>query len=322
MGGAMKYENKCLSITLLALALGVAAPSITSAEPIEVGVAWAGKSSMAERVFKGFKQRLKILNVDADIELKGALPTIEALDATVKEFEADNKDGLVILRSNGSAYLGKNPPNIPTFIGGGNKPSELGSVKNMDAPEGNVTGVTYFLPLEIPLEAYLAFTPKVKSFLLINQTNYSSSPIDWNGTKAACGPLELKCENATISSREELVELIKDKKDQYDAFILGNQVEAYGNADAVIGLVGNKPVYSYAAKGVDLGALGGVIADDEKLGAMMADSLVDVLVNGKAISKTPIKTDPEPTIMVNETTMKKLGLRIPTEILSVAEIVQ
>jgi len=68
--------------------------------------------------------------------------------------------------------------------------------------------------------------------------------------------------------------------------------------------------------------LGGVIADDEKLGAMMADSLVDVLVNGKAISKTPIKTDPEPTIMVNETTMKKLGLRIPTEILSVAEIVQ
>ena len=318
----MRNGSKFLFCSVLALALNLSIPTISAAETVNIGVAWAGKSSMAERVLNGFKQRLKALNVDADIELKGALPSIEALDATVKEFEAENKDGLVILRSNGSAYLGKNPPNIPTFIGGGNKPSELGSVKNMDAPEGNVTGVTYFLPLEIPLEAYLAFTPDVKSFLLINQTNYSSSPIDWNGTKAACEPLELKCENATISSREELIDLVKDKKGQYDAFILGNQAEAYGNADAVIDLVGNKPVYSYAAKGVDLGALGGVIADDEKLGAMMADSLVDVLINGKAISKTPIKTDPEPTIMVNETTMKKLGLRIPTEILSVAEIVQ
>lgn len=318
----MNNRKKILSIASFALALSITTSSAFASDTVNIGVAWAGKSSMAERVFAGFKRRLTVLAVDVDIELKGALASLDELDATVKKFESDNKDGMVILRSNGSAYLGDNPPNIPTFIGGGNKPSELGSVKNMDAPEGQVTGVTYFLPLEIPLEAYLAMTPDAKSFLLINQTNYASSPIDWNGTKSACKPLELKCDNETISSREELIELIKDKKGQYDAFILGNQSEVYGNADAVIDLVGKKPVYSYAAKGIDLGALGGVIADDDKLGAMMADSLVDVLVKGKAISNTPIKTDPEPTIMVNETTMKKLGLRIPTEILSVAEIVQ
>jgi putative ABC transport system substrate-binding protein len=43
---------------------------------------------------------------------------------------------MVILRSNGAKWLGENLPSVPTFIGGCNNPVQLGSLKNMQAPEG------------------------------------------------------------------------------------------------------------------------------------------------------------------------------------------
>jgi putative ABC transport system substrate-binding protein len=55
--------------------------------------------------------------------------------------------------------------------------------------------------------------------------------------------------------------------------------------------------------------------DEAKLGAMLAQSVVDVLVNRKPISSIPVKIDPDPTICINEGMMKSLGLKFPDAIL-------
>ncbi len=309
----MKYLVLCVVFFLLLAG--------AKASEYNVGVVWAGKSSMSERVLYGFEYRLKELKVDVDLDVQSSLKDIDTLDRTVKAFEAEGKDALVVLRSNGSAYLGANPPSIPTFIGGGNLPSELGSVKNMDAPEGNVTGVTYYLPIEVPLESYLAITPKVKSFLLINQKGYPSSAIDWKGTEKTCKALNLKCANGLISSREELVELVKDRISEFDAVILGNQALAFENVDAILEHVNNKPIYSYAAEGVKRGALGGVVADDVKLGSMLADSFFEVIINNKPIKTVPVKMDDKPAIILNAKAIDNLKLEISPLLLNFSKFV-
>ena len=69
-------------------------------------------------------------------------------------------------------------------------------------------------------------------------------------------------------------------------------------------------------------ALCGVVADDVKLGGMLAESVVDVLVKGKAIKDVPVKTDPKPRLVINIATAKRLGLEISFEILETAKIIE
>jgi putative ABC transport system substrate-binding protein len=73
---------------------------------------------------------------------------------------------------------------------------------------------------------------------------------------------------------------------------------------------------------VKSGAVAGVAADDFKLGGMLAESVVDVVVKGKPVSQVPVKIDPDPRISVNESIMRTLGLTFPDTIMKKAEIVK
>ena len=68
--------------------------------------------------------------------------------------------------------------------------------------------------------------------------------------------------------------------------------------------------------------MAGVAADDVKLGELLAESVVDVLIKRKPISQVPVKMDVDPKISVNESMMKRLDLKFPEQILKKAEIVR
>lgn len=309
---------KKLSCILLS---GIALISLNNlAYATEIGVAWLGKSSMADRVLAGVQETLTDKFPDAKLEIKSALDTKEELDAAVKGFET-SKDGIIVLRSNGSAYLSGYQPSVPTFIGGGNNPVALGVMKNANAPEGNITGVTYAIPLEDPLASFMAIGG-VSSFLLLSQANYASSPMDWAATKTGCDALGITCEQALVGSVEELSDVVSANKDKYDAFILGNQSLIFSNAKAATAAAGQKPVFSYAEKGVEEGALAGIVADDNKLGRMLGDSIVSVLGEKKSISEVPVKVDEAPRVIINFTTVASLGIDVPGDFLNIAEIIE
>lgn len=308
-----------------AAALAFAAMAASTAGALtapSVGVAWYGKSGMAKAVLGGVEERLQEIAPNVRLEVRGELANATALDAVANEFQSNGKDGMIVLRSGGSSYLAKNPPSIPTFVGGANHPVMLGAVDSLDTPGGNVTGVTYYIPLEGPLESFMTLAPHVQSFLLVSQTDYPSSPIDGKGTMEACAALGIQCKQVFATGEDEVVSVIKQHIGSFDAVILGNQAAVFGHAAAALDAAGGKPVFSYAEKGVVGGALGGVIADDHKLGRMLADSIVDIVVNGKAVSEVGIKMDPEPLLVINMATAARLGLEPPIELLSAAKLVE
>jgi putative ABC transport system substrate-binding protein len=47
-----------------------------------------------------------------------------------------------------------------------------------------------------------------------------------------------------------------------------------------------------------------------------------VLIDGKAISDVPVKTDPKPVFYLNGKTAEKLGMEIPYHILEAATIIE
>lgn len=295
--------------------------SSANAKTVEIGVAWAGKSGMAQRVLAGLEEGLKELGVDANIEYKKELGSIDELASTVAQWQKA-KQGMVLLRSNAAKWLAANPPTIPTFIGACNHPTELGAVKNLEAPEGNITGVTYFLPVASQFAVFKAIFPELNSVLLLLEKGHPSALIDQAGTRSVCEKLGIEYHEAFASTTDEAIAAVEKYKGKVTVVIIGNQSLNIDNAKNIVTAAGSTPVLSYSSKPAQVGALGGFVADDNRLGRMLAESLADVLVHGKAIKSIPVKVDPKPKFYVNVGTAQRLGIEIPFEILESATVIE
>ena len=313
----MKRSVLC-AVSALVLCLFVAVSA--NAKTVEVGLAWAGKSGMANRVLAGFEEGLKELGVSANIEYKKNLDSVDNLAQVAARWQKE-KQGMILLRSNAAKWLAKNPPSVPTFIGGCNNPSELGAVKDLSAPEGNITGVTYFLPVATQFEVFQAILPQMKSVLLVLEKGHPSAIIDQEGTRSICKKLGLAYHEAFVSSSDEVASALEKFNGEIDAVIIGNQAVVIDSAENIVQAAGSTPVLSYSSKPVKVGALGGFVADDHRLGKMLAESFADVMFNGKAVKDVSVKVDPKPQFYVNAGTAQKLGVEIPFSILETATVI-
>jgi putative ABC transport system substrate-binding protein len=309
------YSAACGVAALLAAS--VAQPALAT----DLGIAWMGESGMTNRVMTGFQERMAEIAPDVNLDIRPELTSEEELEAAVADFEA-NMDGMVILRSTGSEYLAANPPSIPTFIGGGNHPPTLGVLQNMDAPEGNVTGVTYFIPHEVPLQSYMALLPSVDSIMLLVQEGHPGGPVDEEGVLEACGSLGIACDVTYVASSDELAAAVSENADAYSAFLLGNTRLTMDDAAVAVEAAGDVPVFAFNAGPVEQGALAGYVADDHKLGRMLADAVVEVLIEGTPIADVAVGTDESPLLYVNMSTAQRLGIEIPFQMLSTATIIE
>lgn len=290
-------------------------------EGLSIGVTWMGDSGMAFRIVEGMTLGLKDLAPSIDVELQEALPSVEELDLLVARFH-EEKDAMVILRSNGTVYLSQNPPSLPTFIGATADPSVLGAIQNLASPEGNITGVTYDLPAQIQWEIFTALLPNLDSVLLLGEEGHPSFAIEQAQTKEICQELGIEYREVVLSSPDEVIAAVTSQAGEVSAIIIGNQALNIDIAEDIVAAAGDTPVISYSNRPVLVGALGGFVADDIKLGYMLAESIVDVLINGKSISEVPVKVDPEPTFFINVTTAERLEVQIPFALLSTATIIE
>jgi putative tryptophan/tyrosine transport system substrate-binding protein len=309
--------KKLFVAVLSALAL----VSAQSASATDIGVTWQGKSGMAKRILAGFQERMGEIAADVKLEVVPEQADAASLKAVVDRFQSE-KQGMLVLRSSGSKYFANNPPSIPGFVGGTNHPATLGAMKNMDAPEGNVTGVTYFIPHVIMIESFMALYPDLTSALLVLEKGHPGAPLDEKGVMAACEELVIDCTVAYVDGAEGVAVAIKNVAASVSAVLLGNQAAIFDNADKYVSAAGKIPMFAFSKSAVTKGALAGFSANDHKLGRMLADSVVDVVVKGKAIKDTPVKTDPEPVFHINTTVAATIGIEVPFQMKESANLIK
>jgi len=311
--------NAIKSVSMIIVLGLVLSGTIATAAPLKLGITWSGESGTATKVEKAFREKITELVPDVEIELQ-KVSGLEALSKVIARFEQE-KDGMVVLRSEGAQWLRDHPPAIPTFIGGVNHPGMIGVVKNIEAPEGNITGVTYYVPLEKQFEIFQALLPNLDSVLLLLYEGHVSTPLDRTATQAICKQLGITYYEKVCATEAESIAAVEAYRDKVSAVIIGaNLLNDY--AENIVKTAGNTPVFSFLAIAVNAGALGGFAADETAMGHLLAESVVEVLVKGKAIKEVPIKMDPNPKFLLNIKTAERLGIQIPYNILQAATIVE
>lgn len=287
-----------------------------------IGVMWFAKSAMADLVLQGMQEQLNAKAPGIKIEILKDQADAAALAPTYEKWQKE-KNAIVYLRSAGATYMMKNPPAIPGFIGASNDPKSLGVIKNPQAPEGNITGVTYSLAAIQHLKLYKNVLPELKSVGLLCEQGHPAGEVERPDTQAACKELGLAYHETVVTSKDELEAKVAELAGKVDLLIISNMKLIMDNSEIVSKAAGKTPVASYAeAPLTRKQALIGLVPNDIKLGRMLADSIIEVVVQGKAISSVPVKTDPEPRIMLCPEKMDAWNVNVPSRIVKMAELVK
>lgn len=284
------------SAILVLVGLAFTAPAADK----QVGVLWFEKSGMADKVLRGFAQRLSAAP-GLVLEVKMALKTEEEAGKVYAEF-LQTKDAVVFLRSHGAKYMLAHPPTKPAFIGAANNPVELGVIKDPAKPEGNITGVTYYLPVAQQFTLYRQLWPKLAKVGLVLMKGHASTPIESAETAAAAKALGIAVAEVQPADKAELAAQVKKlvEEDKVELLVLGNQNLVFDNGPLIAQVAGKTPIMSLSEKPITAkAAIGGLVANDEKLGALLAESVIAVLVQNKPITEVPVKTDPSPRLILN-----------------------
>ena len=245
-----------IMIVLVGLLSLLASTRISEAK--EIAVIWDTKSAMVSNVVMGFLPAVRQLAPDLKVTLYRELKDMEEAKRVFHECES-KVDGIVFLRSSGAEYLGKVTPKVPCFIGACNNPQELGVIKNLNAPEGVVTGVTYFIPYEKRFDIIRNLFQNVKSVALLVERGHPSGPIEQAGTSAECKRRGISYKEVVASDLKELLGGTKDIG-PVDLVILTNTRLVMDNATSLLTITNatKPPIFSYADKPVKSGAVAGI----------------------------------------------------------------
>jgi putative ABC transport system substrate-binding protein len=311
-------KNKLSFVAGALLALGLSGQAMAQAK-IEVGVTWAGKSGATTRLYTSMKDRLQEIAPQISLEYVGEQADIAKVEETIKKFDT-SKAATVALRDSAATLLAKLKTTNPAFVGGTNNPMFYGTIKNLQAPEGNVTGVTYFIPKDIIIRSFISLMPEADSLSFIGDSKHSSYQVDKEGSEEACTQLKLRCTFHAVTTADEAKDIAARNPAGAKAFVLMNHGLLIDNTKVVVASAGKIPTFAFGDASVKDGAVAGLVADVSKLGVMLADSINDVLVKKKPISAVPVGLDNQPLLVINMSSVTQLGLSIPLDILATANI--
>ncbi len=314
-----------LFLTMIAVVLVAFVAGVVECAAAEktVGLMWTTKSGIAKRTAVAFLETMREIAPDVKVIERSQLSAGVDAEAVFRELEGST-DGVVFLRSAGAQFLAKANAKVPCFVGACNSPQELGAIRNLDAPEGNITGVTYFVPYVQRFEAIRSLFPGTKRLALVVEKGHPVTPLEQKGTQEECRRLGIEYSEVLVSSAKELAPEMEKVADKVDLFVAGATRLAIDNITVQVSVANRykRPIFSYADGRTKLGATAELAADDAKLGRMLAESVVEVVVKGKPVKAVPVRMDPQPELVINETMVKTLGLEIPEEVLKKARVVK
>lgn len=258
------------------------------------------------------RERMKDIEVD---QYSG----LGEVSLSVKLLQAIDAKGynLVISRTSDALIIAQHTLlNTPTLYTNVNNPLLLG-FKTLGPPGGNISGVTYYIPIEKHLRIYKAIFPSLKKPGFIFDKHNKSSKVEVPETRDACAALGLKYDMEFVDNREELPMAAKNLIDRgVDAIIAASSDTIYGNIQTFLEETNRNgiPVLSFYKMGVSKGAVAALSGDYFR----MADELLlpmayKVLEDKVSPGTMPVAFLEKNSLFVNRYQAKLFKIIIPLE---------
>ncbi len=205
-------------------------------------------------------------------------------------------------------------------------PKEAGIVENMDSTGGNVSGISHSSSLELQIKSALQIKKFTKIGYFFNPREENSKitleQLDSIGKNYKFEVVIFRCapnSEMLLNYLQKLVETPSTVDAVYlplDSYII-SKASVLGEKLKIAKIMSIGAQKDY----IDNGALLGLIPDYYQLGTVAA-GIIDRHRKGEKLENIPVHTVRKPTLFINETTRKALGISISIELLKKATIIR
>lgn len=277
-------------------------------DEIERGI----EDGLADAGYEGSNVKLTLLNAEAD---QSKIQTMS------KKLVNDGNDIVIGIATPAAQGLASATADIPVVMGAISDPVGAKLVKNLDQPEGNVTGLSNHVPLAQTVELIEMVTPDAKTIGVLYASSEDNSVSQVKEFTQYAEKSGLKVVEYAVPSTNEITTTMSVMTGKVDAIFVP-QDNTIASAFPTVVTAANAakiPIYSSVDTMVKQGSIASVAQSQYDLGLETAKIAVKILA-GKKVSEVPVKVVDTGTPTLNLKAAKELGITIPDSLLEEADI--
>ncbi len=320
--------SRCLGfILLLIISLSLNGCSSQKEEVFSIGISQIIENPVLDLAREGFIDALKEKGYEdgknIKIDTQFAQGDIALTTTIAQNFVSQKKDLIFAISTPSAQSAFQSTKEIPILFTAVTDPVSAGLVKNLDSPEGNITGTTDLVPVDKQLELGKKIFPNVKKVGIPYNTSEVNSQVQVELAKEAAEKQGLEIVDIPVTNSSEIEPALRAKAQEIDLLFLPSDnliassmsIITKVALDNKIGTIGvDEPM-------VKNGALACEGLDYYKLGYETGLMAVDIM-NGKEVKDIPVFRPKDTQLTINQNIANKLGINIPKEILEEAIIVE
>ena len=280
-----------------------------------------------EQLRKGLHDLGYVEGRNLRLETRYAYPKLERLPQLATELAALPVDVLVTAGSHVTRVARKATRDVPIVMAYAGDPVGGGLVDSLSRPGGRITGLTTLSPQlgAKRLEILREIVPKVEDVALLWNPDVPERVIQFKETQAAAKSLRVTVHSFEVRRSDEIepaLEALIGKRP--DAVIVLNDalLDANLRTVAVFATKHNVVAISQSSNGPQLGLLLSYGPNHEAM-HYRAAAYVDKILKGAKPGDLPIEQPTQFELVINLTTAKRLGVRIPQSLVVRAnEVIQ
>lgn len=289
----------------------------------KVGVVQIADHIALERARQGFEEELKKTNPDVEIISKNANGDLTVVPSIIKSFQ-DKKVDLIYAIATPAAQGAKNgEKEIPIIFNAVTDPESADLLKNLEEPEGNITGVSDYFSISAQLEEMINIFPDIKNIGVMFSTNEANSKFQVEELKKAADGFGLNVVEVGVNNINDVSTSIKTIEPKIDIFmaITDNTVSSASSIIAESLKAAKIPSFASEEGPVENGILISAGVDYVDLGKKAAGMASEIL-GGKKVSEVPVLFSTETRKVVNKKTAEALGLADDEKLMVDAKVVE
>ena len=277
-------------------------------DEIERGI----EDGLADAGYEGSNVELTVLNAEAD---QSKIQTMS------KKLVDDGNDVVIGIATPAAQGLASATSDIPVIMGAISDPVGAKLVKNLDKPEGNVTGLSNHVPHAQTVELIQTITPDAKTIGVLYASSEDNSVSQVKEFTQYAEEAGLTVVEYAVPSTNEITTTMSVMTGKVDAIFVpqDNTIASAFPTVVTAANVANIPVYSSVDTMVKQGSIASVAQSQYDLGLETAKIAVKILA-GKKVSEVPVKVVDTGVPTVNLKAAKELGITIPDSLLEEADI--
>ncbi|WP_455134715.1 ABC transporter substrate-binding protein [Schaalia cardiffensis] len=291
-------------------------PASPAGEAYSIGITQITTHTALDSAREGFKKAFEDAGIQVKYDEQNAQGDQATATSIASKFASSDLDLVLAIATPSAQAAAQSITKVPVLFTAVTDPVSAQLVNSLEAPGSNITGTTDMNPVADQISLVKEFAPKAKTLGVIYSSGEVNSEVQVELAKEAAAKDGLQVVESAVTNSAEVQQAAQDLASKVDAIYVPTDNTVVSALASVVQAAEDAkiPLIAGEANSVAQGALATYGIDYSKLGYQTGEMAIRILKEGAEPASLPVEAQKDYELTVNTTTLKALGLELPTSL--------